>query len=159
MPNQVRDSPEARASYGRCLASEEFHTIAENDTLDPRVSKKSVYVLLTNNAPTHRLPPEATLVEPKDLPEGMPSETRVYEYQIGNGPILYIVFFPPNVTAHVQPMDQGTIHSYMSGRTGLKRGGSCSPGEKTTSCGGAPRRGYEASMRDGRRPTASAGKT
>ncbi len=70
-----------------------------------------VVVLITDNAPTHALPAEATLVPPAELPAGCPPNMRVYKMKIGAGPVLYIVFLPPNCTSICQPLDQGILHS------------------------------------------------
>jgi hypothetical protein len=69
-----------------------------------------VTVFLTDNAPTHDVLEDAVLVPKEDLPPNMPAGMRVYKVERGSL-ILYIVFFPPNVTSRCQPLDQGIIHS------------------------------------------------
>lgn len=60
-----------------------------------RINRK--IVLITDNAPTHA------------IPSVQPHEEHGHKvYQLSN---IKVVFLPPNVTSHVQPLDQGIIAS------------------------------------------------
>ena len=66
-------------------------------------SQRRKILLLTDNAPSHKIPED----------EG--SHSQMHGFNCISMENVLILFLPPNTTSHVQPLDAGIIRSFKAG--------------------------------------------